>query len=174
MTNRFAGCVRRIFLKIKISQMQYDRGILLHERPQPHPSCRPSSTPGDRRGGTPRRDSRKKAGAPTAVRRSRAGQRRHSIWARPTYVEARARPSKRLRTRESSEAGPEAHRLRARISMPKLARSMSFPSAPENLSKSVTEEHEKGLNTDMFAANRRANQRDKGAEPRSENHEQKA
>ena len=48
-------------------------------------------------------------------------QRRHSIWARPTYVEARARPSKRLRTRESSEAGPEAHRLRARISMPKLA-----------------------------------------------------
>ena len=55
--------------------MQYDGGILLHERPQPHPSCRPSSTPGDRRGGTPRRDSRKKAGAPTAVRRSRAGQR---------------------------------------------------------------------------------------------------
>ena len=26
MTNRLAGCVRRSFLKIKISQMQYDRG----------------------------------------------------------------------------------------------------------------------------------------------------
>ena len=77
--------------------MQYDRGLLLHERPRPHPL--------QIRG--------KNAGASTAVRRSRAGQRGQSNKARPTFAEKRANPSKRHRPLEAGEAGPEAHPLLA-------------------------------------------------------------
>ena len=70
MTNRFTGCVRRRDLADTERQKTF-----AHERPQPHPIERPDSSLGDKMRRIPRRDERKNAGAPTAVRRSRAGQR---------------------------------------------------------------------------------------------------
>ena len=120
MTNRLAGCVRRSFLKIKISQMQYDRGILLHERPQPHPSCRPSSTPGDKRGKTPRRDERKKrgcsdSGATESCRPTR-------VSPKPTHQRAASKPPG-WRQCSPSEAGPEAHSLACSLHATRYPRS---------------------------------------------------
>ena len=95
------------------------------ERPQPHPSERSDSSVGDKKTRIPQRFERENAGAPTAVRRSRAGQTRtvgcgdsrlHQRSDQRTPTDAPASP-RRLQTRESIEAGPEAHPPQARPPM---------------------------------------------------------
>ena len=141
MTNRFAGCVRRRDLADTERQKTF-----AHERPQPHPIERPDSSLGDKMRRIPRRDERKNAGAPTAVRRSRAGQR--GCFAVSGTSERRANPL----------AGASALQARRGQRRTRNLLATRYPRSRERAEKFVKniEEHERERNTKMFAAKRRA------------------
>ena len=110
------------------------------ERPRPHPSERSDSSFGDKKKRIPQRFERKNAGAPTAVRRSRAGQTRAVGYA-PTSFRRRRQTRPRLR-RDSGLARParqgqrHARRVRARRYPRSRKRTMCSPRRADILSKS--------------------------------------
>ena len=111
------------------------------ERPRPHPSERSDSSVGDKKTRIPQRFERKNAGAPTAVRRSRAGQTRAVGYA-PTSFRRRRQTRPRLR-RDSGLARParqgqrHARRERARRCSRSRKRTVAFAAAGQNFVKNA-------------------------------------
>ena len=111
------------------------------ERPRPHPSERSDSSFGDKKKRIPQRFERKNAGAPTAVRRSRAGQTRAVGYA-PTSFRRRRQTRPRLR-RDSGLARParqgqrHARRERARRCSRSRKRTVAFAAAGQNFVKNA-------------------------------------